>query len=256
MGRRGVSRRRGRFAFRPFVTIGWLLVVATAFALGYFLAGYDVERTLARIQSLQTERDTLSEALAAERETRVRLERSHLIDREARRAVQSQLADLQGERLRLAKQVAYLRGLLHVDGKGVVEVKEFVLTQRGEDGDYDYQFTVNQLIPDFERSVGTAEVSLTVRDATGAIEHVALTDLPGSTEGHHDMAFDHFQSFSGTIHLSPNVDARQVVVDIQPANDNLIESSEAFVWRPRAGSAATLPPVAETPVAESDGGAH
>ena len=240
--------RRRRFAFRPFVTLGWLLVVATAFALGYFLAGYDVERTLARIQALQTERDTISEALAAERDTRVRLEQSHLIDQEARRAVQGQLAELQGERLQLAKQVAYLRGLLHVDGKGVVEVKEFVLTKRAEEGDFDYQFTVNQLIPDFERSVGTAEVSLVVRDGSDDSKTVMLTDLPGSTDGRHDMAFDHFQSFSGTIRLPTDVEAREVIVDIRPANDNLLPSSEAFVWRPGEGSATTLPPVADVNV--------
>jgi hypothetical protein len=234
--------RRRRFAFRPFVTIGWLLVVATAFALGYLLAGYDVERTLARIQALQTERDTFSEALAAERDMRVRMERSHLIDREAQRAVQSQLADLQGERLRLAKQVAYLRGLLHVDGKGIVEVKEFVLTKRGEEGDFEYQFTVNQLIPDFEPSSGTAEVKLVVRDGEDD-KILALTDLPGSTDGRHKMAFDHFQSFSGTIRLPADVEARQVIVDIRPANDNLLPSSEAFVWHASDVSGAALTPV-------------
>jgi len=242
---RSARRRRGRFAFRPFVTIGWLVVVGTAFALGYFLAGYDVERTLARIQVLQTERDTFSEALAAERDTRVRLERSHLIDREARRAVQSQLAELQGERLRLAKQVAYLRGLLHVDGKGIVEVKEFVLTKRDEDREFDYQFTVNQLIPDFERSEGTAEVKLVVSDGDDT-RTLALADLPGSTDGRHNMAFDHFQSFSGTIRLPKDVEVQRVIVDIRPANDNLLPSSEAFAWRLGEGIGTTLTPVATT----------
>ena len=241
--------RRSRFAFRPFVTIGWLLVVATAFGLGYLLAGYDVERTLARIQALQTERDTFSEALAAERDTRVRMERSHLIDREAQRAVQSQLAELQGERLRLAKQVAYLRGLLHVDGKGVVEVKEFVLTTRGEAGDFDYQFTVNQLIPGFERSSGMVEIKLIVRDGDDD-KVVALTDLPGSTDGRHTMAFDHFQSFSGTIRLPDGVEAQQIIVDIRPANDNLLPSSEAFAWHASDGSGATLSSVVASDVGD------
>lgn len=244
-----VRHHRRRLAFRPFVTIGWLLVLATAFSLGYLLADYDAERTSARIQALQIERDTLSEALAAERDAQVRLERSHLVDRETQRAVQRQLADLQGERLRLAKQIAYLQGLLHVDGKGVVEVKEFVLTKQEDSDDFDYRFTVNQLVPDFERSVGTAEVQLVVGDGADR-KTLPLADLPGSTDGVHEMAFDHFQSFSGTIRLPAGTEPRQVVVDIQPTNDNLVSSSEAFVWHVAQQGDGALEPVVKIDVAD------
>ncbi|MGB5833754.1 MAG: hypothetical protein WBG92_17415, partial [Thiohalocapsa sp.] len=87
-------------------------MIGAAFAFGYLLASYDAERALMRIQSLQTERDILSESLAAARDEHVRLERSHLVDREAKRAAQEQLAEVPAERLQLAKQVASLRGLM------------------------------------------------------------------------------------------------------------------------------------------------
>jgi hypothetical protein len=64
------------------------------------------------------------------------------------------------------------------------------------------------------------------------------------------MAFDHFQSFSGTIRLPADIEARQVVVDIRPANDNLLPASEAFVWRPGESGGAMLSRSAATTVGD------
>jgi len=237
--------RGGPFAFRLFVTIGWLVVIGAAFAAGYLLADYDADHAMARIQILQNERDGLSEALAGERDAHIRLERSHLIDREAKRAAQAQLADLQAERLRLAKQVTYLRGLMREGAAGVVEVKEFMLTQSGDDGVFDYQFIVTQLIPEFGRSEGTAVVKLSVRRGE-EVETLPLSALPGSSSGRHDIDFDHFQSLSGTIRVPSGLEPLQVIVDIQPGNDNLINSSDSFAWRAGGGNDLMLSPPDET----------
>lgn len=233
--------RRGPFAFRLLVTIGWLTVIGIAFALGYLLAGYDANQAMGRIQTLQTERDTLSEALASERDDRIRLERTHLIDSEAKRAAQAQLVKLQDERLRLAKQVAYLKGLMREGDTGLVAVKEFVLTEGEAPGSFDYHFTVNQLVPDFGRSVGAALVKVVVR-VDGERRILGLADLPGSTSGRHTMGFDHFQSFNGTIVLGEDVDPQEVIVEIEPGNNNLTPSSDAFVWRAEGDGALTLSP--------------
>ena len=227
----GSARKRsGHLRFRLFVTIGWLAVIAATFAAGYLLAGYDADHAMVRIQALQIERDGLSEALAAERAAKVRMERSHLIDREAKRAAQAQLAELQAERLRFAKQVAYLRGLMRDGAAGVVEVKEFILTQDDDAGVFDYQFIVTQLVPEFGRSEGTATVTLSVLRG-GKTEVLALSDLPGSTSGRHDIGFDHFQSLNGKIRVPPDVEPLQVTVDIQPDSDNLVRSSDTFAWQ-------------------------
>jgi hypothetical protein len=77
-----------------------------------------------------------------------------------------------------------------------------------------------------------------------------LADLPGSTDGVHEMAFDHFQSFSGTIRLPAGTEPRQVVVDIQPTNDNLLSSSEAFVWHVAQQGDGALEPVVKIDVAD------
>jgi len=237
--------RGGPFAFRLFVTIGWLAVVGAAFAAGYLLADYDANRAMARIQMLQTERDGLSEALAEERDAHVRLERSHLIDREAKRAAQARLVDLQAERLRLAKQVTYLRGLMREGSAGVVEVKEFTLTQSGDDGTFDYQFIVSQLVPEFGRSEGVAIVKLSVRRGD-EVEILPLSAFPGSSPGRHHIGFDHFQSLRGKIRVPSGLEPLQVIVDIQPGSDNLIESSESFVWRAGGAKKLMLSPPNET----------
>jgi hypothetical protein len=226
--------RGGPFAFRPFVTIGWLAVVSAAFVAGYLLADYDADRAMARIQLLQTERDTLNEALARERTAHIRLERLHLIDREAKRAAQGQLADLQAQRLRLAKQVTYLRGLMREGAAGVVEVKEFMLTQSADDEVFDYQIIATQLVPEFGRSEGTAVVKLSVRRGDKT-EILPLSALAGSSSGRHDIAFDHFQSLVGKIRVPPGLEPLQVIVDIQPKSDNFISSSESFAWRAGGG---------------------
>jgi hypothetical protein len=247
----GRGRRPGPFAFRLFLTIGWLAVIATAFGLGYLLADHDATQAALRIQALQTERDALSEALASAKEANVRLERSHVIDSEAKRAAQAQLGELQGERLRLAKRVAYLQGLMRNGQTGVVEVKEFLLTEGDQPGLFDYRFTVNQLVPDFRRSQGTAVVKVVLR-RDGKRVTLSLSELPGSTSGRHPMAFDFFQTFEGRIQLPPDVEPVEVVVDIEPGNNNLMESSEAFAWHAEIGGAISLLPSGGDEAADKD----
>ncbi|QQO56933.1 MAG: hypothetical protein N838_29825 [Thiohalocapsa sp. PB-PSB1] len=220
---------RGPLAFRLFITIGWLAVIGTAFAGGYFLAGYDSERAMVRIQALQAERDSLKKALIAEREARHYAERSGLIDHEVKRAAQMQLVGLQTERLRLAKQVSYLKGLVRNGGAGVVEVKEFVLAQGDNSDVFDYQIFIGQLIPDFGLSKGIVVVKLAVRRGDSS-EILELSELPGSSSGRHIISFHHFQSLSGTIRVPQNIEPLYVIVDIEPDSDNLIRSSESFAW--------------------------
>ena len=234
--------RRSPFAFRLFVTLGWLVVIGAAFTLGYLLSGHDANEAAIRIQALQTERDRLSESLAEERDAHVRLERSHMIDREAKRAAQEQLAELQGERLRLAKQVAYLQGLIREGETGVVEVREFLVTEADEPHTFRYRFTMNQLIPNFGHSEGVARIKVALmRDGERSVEPVSA--LQGSSAGKHDFAFDHFQSFEGTIVLPPGAEPREVIVDIEPENNNLMQSSESFAWQAQGGDATSLLPI-------------
>ncbi len=237
--------RREHAAFRLFLTIGWLLVIGTAFGLGYLLAQHDATEAQMRISMLQKQRDALSEGLAEAREERVRLERSHLMDQQARRAVLEQLKELQQERLELARQVSYLEHLVQEGGSGVIQVKDLELALDGEPGHYHYRFTVSQLVPDFGESVGKVFVKLAVRDEDGT-RMVAVKELDPDAVDEFDMRFEYFQQFEGAFVLPRDVIPESLIVEIKPTTEKLVPSTESFPWRLESDSEAPPLPMSGT----------
>lgn len=247
----GASARRPR-PFRLWVTIGWLVVIASAFGVGYALARYDAGVALSRIQALQSEVASVSQDLAATREAHVRLERAHLIDREAKRAAQEQLAELQRDRLQLAKRVAYFQRLLSADGAGVVEVKEVAMTPGGEPGHYHYRLTLSQLLPEIGRSVGTVTLKVAMIEGDERTLR-SLDDLPGSSPGRQPMDFEYFQMLDGDIVLPDNAEPEQLIVEIDPSTDRLVGSRASFLWPRPQGVDLLLVPDAPPPAADRAG---
>jgi len=223
------------------IGVGWLLIVAAAFVLGYLLAEHDATQAMARIQALQTERDMLSEQLAAQRDARMKLERSHQMDVEAQRAAQAQILSLERERMRIEQQLTQLRALLGSSGRGVVEVDDLVLRPR-DGGGYHYRLTLGQLVPDFGRT--EADVVLSVVTAAGGERVVTpLTEVSADGAGRHAVAFDHFQVVEGNFRLPDGADPLEVIIEIVPKDDNLMASQEVVLWDAAlAGGSAGLPP--------------
>lgn len=230
--------RRGVLGSRLVLVAGWLVVIGVAFGLGYALAQHDATVAAARIQALQDESARLSEDLAATKEAHIRLERAHLMDREARRVAQGQLADLQQERLQLAKRVAYLGRLIGDGGRGAVDIKTVELTAGETPRTYRYRLTLSQLAPDVGRSTGRVILSVVLRrDGQDVVEPVSA--LPGSSGGAQDMDFEHFQVLEGVIQIPEGAVPRRLMVKVEPQGDRLVETSDAFDWEVR--------PVAEVP---------
>jgi hypothetical protein len=202
--------------------------MATAFVLGYLLSEHDARHALARIQALQTERDMLSEQLAAQRDALRKLERSHQMDVEAQRAAQAEMIALQQERTRLEQQVTHLRALVGAGGRGVVEVDSLVVTSP-QSGQYEYRLTLSQLVPDFGRTEGEVVLSVVVEDDSGR----STTPLSGESAegaGRHQLSFDHFQVFEGRFQLEANVEPLDLIVEILPKDDTLLASKEVVAW--------------------------
>jgi hypothetical protein len=192
----------------------------------------------------------LSQELAAAKEGHIRLERAHLIDREAKRVAQEQLADLQRERLQLAKRLAYFQRLISAEGAGVVEVKDVALVPGEQAHHYHYRLTLSQLVPQFGRSVGT--VTLKVGMRVGGEDVVrTLDDMPGSSPAKHAMGFEHFQTLDGRIVLPAGVEPEHLIVDITPSTPGLLRSSDVFLWPGADGQDGRLTPAA-VPVDDSD----
>lgn len=222
------------------IAIGWLIVVAAVFVLGYLLAQHDATQAMARIQALQTDRDMLSEQLAAQRDARMKLERSHQIDVEAQRAAQAQLLSLERERMRLEQQLTQLRALIGSSGRGVVEVDDLVLQSLGG-GEYHYRLTLGQLVPDFGQTEG--EVVLSVVTFAGG-ERVAtpLTEFSVDDAGRHAFAFEHFQIVEGDFRLPEGAEPVELIIEIVPKDDTLMASQEVVLWEAAlAGDSAVVP---------------
>ncbi|WP_295544027.1 DUF6776 family protein [uncultured Thiohalocapsa sp.] len=211
------------------ISVGWLSLLATAFALGYLLAQHDALQAMARIQALQTERDMQSELLAAQREKRAKLERSHLMDVTAQRAAQAQIVVLERERMRLQQQLTQLRALIGSSGRGLVEVDGLVLRDRGG-GRYHYRLTLGQLVPDFGLSEGEVVLSV-VTVLAGERVMTPLADLATDDgAGHHTVAFEHFQVIEGSFRLADAASPVELMIEIVPKDDTLMASQEVVLW--------------------------
>ena len=228
------------------IAIGWLIVVSIAFVLGYLLAEHDAEQSRARIQSLQTERDMLSEQLAAQRDAQVKLERSHQIDVEAVRAAQAEILRLENDRMRLEQQATRLRALIGAGGRGVVDVQSLALARLDADR-YDYRLTLSQLAPESGRTVGDVMLSIVAETRDGERVTTSVSELSAGSAGRHTMSFEHFQVFEGNFRLDDDLTPLDVIIEIVPKDDNLLPSQEVVRW----DAAYTRQPVAPAPSGES-----
>jgi len=224
-----VRVRRSRSLFRLLVTLGWLIALGATFALGYAVASYDSADALAEVDALRSEAARLSEEVAHGRAERVRLERAHQMDREARRQAQQSLAELQRERLALRKRLSYLQRLVRDGDKGVVVIKELQLFEGDAPGRYRFDMVLSQLVAQDLPTQGAAKVRVIVaRD--GEEQSLTLDELPGSTPATIPIDFDHFQIVRGEIVLPEDLVPQRLIVDIQPDGQLLAPSSEAFLW--------------------------
>jgi hypothetical protein len=245
-------RRRRRSILKLFVIAGWLLVLAATFLLGYGVARYDAGQALLGVEALRAEAALLSEEVARARAERVRLERAHQMDREAKRQAQQSLAELQRERLLLSKRVSYLQRLVRDGEKGIVEVKELQLTKLAGLRRFRFEMVLSQLVPEAGRTRGSARLQVVLRRGEGE-EAVALAALPGSSPEAVRLDFQHFQIIRGTIVLPEGATAEQVIVDIEPEGEMLASSSEVFLWPPEPGelTVSPLPVVATAEVVDA-----
>lgn len=241
----GLSAKRPRPLFRWLVTLGWVLVISATFAFGYWLARYETVNTQVSVDTLRAEFARLSEEVARGREERLRLERAHQMDREAKRQAQESLAELQRERLELIKRVSYLHRLIRDGQVGIVEVKDLQLRKGSAPGSYSFEMLLSQLVPQEERTRGRVSLSL-VLSRNGEEERRSLDAMPGSSPGEVPIDFEHFQALEGDIVLPDGADAERLIVDIQPDGVSLASSSEAFLWPSEPGEVCLPSPVIET----------
>lgn len=240
-------------AVRLFITVGWLIVITTAFVLGYFLAGHDVDRMQARIALLQRDLDRSSEQLAAARQQRIQMERTHQIDAEARRSAQTSLEHLQRERLDLIKRTTYLERLIRAGGSGLIEVTDFALAPEGTDRRFRFAFTIRQRFPDGSDSTGTLKLKLEA-DGTSIPTPVRQADSVGvRLSDSVRFQFARFQQIQGELSVPDDMDPDTLLIELIPDNDRNIALEERFAWEPNGSLNAEIAmPTPETTTHESE----
>ncbi len=213
---------------RLLLAFGWLTLLSAAFVFGYLLAEHDARHLLARVQALQTERDMLTEQIAAEREVRVRLERSHQIDVQARRSAQEQLNAQEQEKLRLAQDLAQLKALVAATGHGVVEVRDLVVAPV-EGDDYEFSLKLDQLVPNLGEIRGDAVLSLVGRREGELVEVSPLAGSDG-VASEHGFAFEHGGQVSGRFAVAPDLEPTELVIEILPRGDTFLPFKRVAAW--------------------------
>lgn len=224
------------------MSLGWLLVIGAAVASGYWLARHDAASALANVDALRNDVATLSEEVARGRAERVRLDRAHQMDREAKRQAQQALAELQHERLLLTKRVSYLQHLVREGQDGIVEVKDLQVTPTDTPGRYEFQVVLSQLVAQSGRTRGQVRIYL-ILSRDGEETKLSLDALEGSSPASTAIDFEHFQAVSGTIVLADGDEPRRMVIEVEPEGESVAASSEIFLWRGQPGDRLSLCPM-------------
>lgn len=213
------------------------VLVAAAFWSGFELGarrvssgwGQELAAAGSEVRSLVAERASLREELATALRERVIMERDHQIDREAARVLMDQLKQAQDTRLALNRELSYLRRLVQEGGRGVMRVQDLRIMEGDHPGAFRYSFTVTQMVPGFGESAGRVRLEIEGRDRAGAVT-LSLSELPAADPRELRVAFEHFQSLSGSFVLPDGFKPSGVVVGIEPSGERVIPTLESFPW--------------------------
>lgn len=242
-----MAQNPARIWWRLLALSFYALVLAGGFWAGFELGGARVAATVAvELDRLAKERDSTAAQLAElqlkvtdlQQESAV-LERSRQIERETGKSLQDQLKLAQAERLELIQDLSYLKRLVQEGGRGAVKVHDLRVRQGPSPGEFDYNFTITQLIQDFGETRGRVLLELTgSRDGEDVV--LGLSDLPVADPLELEMAFEHFQTFRGRLEVPAGFSPRVLTVAIRPSSEQITETSSAFPWDPAPDQSDTL----------------
>jgi hypothetical protein len=217
----------GRVVALHVYAAGCLVLTAAVFGLGYALGQTQLKQVTVRVADLQFQAARLSEQLAAAEEAVVRLERSHLVDRETKRSAQERLKSLQAERLQLAKRNVYLRGLVREGATGTLHVADVFMEKAPSPGEYRYRITLIRSGAELKRFSGVVRL----RVAIGDDDAEAMFDSRQQFEvASHNVDFLHLENLRGTITYPAGAKTVALAVKVFDAEGREQLASFTFNW--------------------------
>lgn len=208
--------------------LGW--VIWLAFDFGRYRAGFDSnivgERSAVlrdRVEELDDENKELRQRLAV-------IERGEQIDVKAAAESRKQFKELQDERMRLEKEVSFLRSVVSPDQtEQGLQVQDFKLVSGAGGDEYRFQFTLTRSKKGKKAVKGDVAVSLSgVQD--GQILHMALSDVTADKKDKIKFQFKNFQTLKGIVRLPDGFAPDSLILDIHPKSRGFDKFVRSFDW--------------------------
>lgn len=213
------------------VVLVWLVTTWFAFDYGRGRAGYDSGEAAVRvgelrdeIRVLDKEREQLKRRIAA-------LERQDQVAQEAQLQMKSTLIRHQDEKLKLEKEVLFLRGVISGQpGKAQLRIQNFKTMVDSATGFHRLQFTIDQSMAGKRRVEGDAKITLTGADKNGKEVTLPLGDI-AKDDAPMQMGFLHFQKIDQFFKLPDGFKPSYWKVQLDPSEEEVDGLSERFEWK-------------------------
>jgi hypothetical protein len=154
------------------------------------------------------------------------------VDREALVAIRDKIKGLQSERLKMEEELAFLRGIVTTSSKEqVLRVQNFKLQPGLEEQQYDYTYTVSQVINSGSVVKGKIEMSFSGLKG-GQATQLELKQLSEEKLSSHKMRFRYFQNVEGKLRLPKDFQPATIKIEVKPTGSKIAPVSETFKWPP------------------------
>jgi hypothetical protein len=176
-----------------------------------------------RLRDLTEERDELRRQVKM-------VQQEAEMDQVALRSVKEQIKQFQDERLEMEEELTFLRGIVS-DGsnKTGLRVQKFKLQPGLEAGQFNYQFSVSQVISSDTQAKGRINISLEgLQDGQAAV--LGLKELTKEKLRSHKMLFRFFQNVEGTLKLPTGFSPAKMIIELQPDDKKLDKVTAIYDW--------------------------
>jgi hypothetical protein len=225
-----VAPRTGAFSLLRILLL--LLVVMASGWYGYQV-GHSGQDGLAvfkpsmqeRIRQLVVEREDLRRQLSM-------AQQSAEMDQAVIKAIKERIKKFQNERLKMEEELTFLRGIVSADSaKKGLRIQKFQLTAGNNAGDFDYAFTVSQVINSGLVAKGRIYLELEgLQD--GETVTLGLAKLADDQKRSHKMRFRYFQNVKGTLKIPAGFEPEKMTIEVKPDSKKLDAVTETFNWEP------------------------
>ncbi|KRT53893.1 DUF6776 family protein [endosymbiont of Ridgeia piscesae] len=217
-------------------TWGVLLVLMLLAAAGW--GGYQLGGERLSSETLQTHAEMQQQLAAVEAERNdlrrqlTMAEQAAQVDKEALASVKAEIEALQDERLKMEEELVFLRGIVSTSKKKEgLKVQGFKLEPGLEAGQFNYKFTVSQVLKNGQVAKGRILISVEgVQD--GKVATYNLDALADKSSASIKMRFRYFQNVEGVLRLPKGFEPARLIIEVKPSGKRLAPVSESYPWSP------------------------